>query len=144
VTRKRFNAAASLFEGTPHRFADVTLVIRFTFQDANVGTKPDTTIQSHLIPLKTIAIRLTSACLRRPTLLFRADVSFAPARRRHIRYVHTDITKARRIRAHGLHGLPVKTARKKCASLITYPHSVTKHFQNDPTRPSALRFLKIF
>lgn len=41
-------------------------------------------------------------------------------------------------------GLPSKTDRKKRASIITYPHSVTKHFQNEPAPRSALRFFKIF
>ena len=107
--------------------------------------RPITASPSNLIPFRVMAIRLTSAHIRQPTLLFRAAASFAAFRCRHTPYLSGYSPAHGRIPKHAAGcGLSSKTDRKKRASLITYPHSVMKHLQNDRTPYSFYGFLNYF
>lgn len=107
--------------------------------------RPITASPSSLIPFKAMAIRLTSAHIRQPTLLFRAAASFTTFRCRHPPCLSGHNPAHGRIPKHAAGcGLSSKTDRKKRASLITYPHSVMKHFQNDRTPYSFYGFLNYF
>ena len=88
---------------------------------------------------------MTAAHIRQPTLLFRAAASFTAFRCRHPPCLSGYSPAHGRIPEHAAGcGLSSKTDRKKRASLITYPHSVMKHFQNDRTRYSFYGFLNYF